>query len=393
MFERVSSMSEDKRKDIIENILLFSMFVMEVVYLYSASSVVMIICAVPGIITLFYVWKNKGFILLFMTCIAIGVVTLVTINRIFILNFSWSGCLRIVFVSLPIAYLLYTVNINWRVAISFFYVVFFFTVIKIIFADPAELYRIFAASSRNYISVLLIACVFPYYLACDRDRREVSIFPSLLSFLASLYVQSRGGIIASGILFGLTFIRRIYLLKEQEWFKKNKKIFYSLLFLVLLLGMVFLIFNATKLFSRFFEAEEYSITRTGMWKEYLTVTFSSVKNIILGPPLTTCPLIVEEAYNIHNSYFMVHSYLGIVGFLTVIVGGIGYLVSCIKEKKYSLLFLAITFLVRATTDYLFPTLFCDCIILFMIIKVAMEIKRVVYDEKKSKNLNNSNSGI
>lgn len=393
MFERVFSMSEDKRKDIIDNLLLFSMFVMEVVFLYSASSVAMIICAILGSITLFYAWKNKGFLLLFMTCIAIGVVTLVTINRIFVLNCSWRGCLRIVFVSLPIAYLLYTVNINWRVAISFFYIVFIFTVINIILADPAELYRIFAASSRNYISVLLIACVYPYYLACDRDCREVSIFPALLLFLVSLYVQSRGGIITSGILFILTFIRRIYLVKEQEWFKRYKKIICFIFFLILLLGMAFLILNATKVLSRFFEAEEYSITREDMWKEYLTVTGSSVRNIILGPPLATCPLIQEEADNIHNSYFMVHSYMGIVGFLTVIVGGIGYLVLCVKEKEYSLLFLAITFLVRAMTDYLFPMLFCDCIILFMIIKVVMEIKRVVYDEEKPKNLNNSNSCI
>jgi hypothetical protein len=206
-------------------------------------------------------------------------------------------------------------------------------------------------------------------------------------------VQSRGGIIASGILFALTFIRKITFVKEKEWFKKRKIFIYSLIFCLCLLAIVFLTLNATKLFSRFFEAEEYSITRSDMWKEYVTATVSSVKNILLGPPLTTCPLILEEGYNIHNSYFMTHSYMGIVGFLTVIAGGVGYLVLCIKEKEYDLLFLAITFLVRAMTDYLFPMLFCDCIILFMIIKVGMEVKRVAYDNKKRKVINNSNSGV
>ncbi|MBP3198973.1 MAG: hypothetical protein J6N21_18495 [Butyrivibrio sp.] len=383
----------DKQKDIIGNILLFSLFILEVIYLYSASDIPLIVGGILGIVILLYIQKYKGFLLYFIDSVAVLVVVLISVNRIFILNCSWRGCLRIIFISLPIAYLLCKVQIKKNAAIIFFYLVFIYTVIMILIADPVELYRIFAASSRNYISVLLIACTFPYYLACSREHTEVSIFPALLAFLVSLYVQSRGGIIASGILFGLSFIRRIYLAKEKDWFKKRKKLIYVLIALAVLLGMAIFIINANKLLSRFFEAEEYTITRSDMWKEYLTVTGSSVKSIILGPPLTTCPLILEEGYNIHNSYFMVHSYTGIVGFLAVIAGGIGYLVMCIKKKEYNLLFLAVTFLVRAMTDYLFPMLFCDCIILFMIIQVGMEIKRVAYDDKKRKVLNNSDSGI
>ena len=383
----------DKQKDIIGNILLFSLFILEVIYLYSASDIPLIVGGILGIVILLYIQKYKGFLLYFIDSVAVLVVVLISVNRIFILNCSWRGCLRIIFISLPIAYLLCKVQIKKNAAIIFFYLVFIYTVIMILIADPVELYRIFAASSRNYISVLLIACTFPYYLACSREHTEVSIFPALLAFLVSLYVQSRGGIIASGILFGLSFIRRIYLAKEKDWFKKRKKLIYVLIALAVLLGMAIFIINANKLLSRFFEAEEYTITRSDMWKEYLTVTGSSVKSIILGPPLTTCPLILEEGYNIHNSYFMVHSYTGIVGFLAVIAGGIGYLVMCIKKKEYNLLFLAVTFLVRAMTDYLFPMLFCDCIILFMIIQVGMEIKRVAYDDKKRKVLNKSDSGI
>lgn len=408
MDEKIRQISDDKKKDIIGNFLLFLMFFCEVVYLYSASSATLIVCAIPGILTFLYIKKNDGYLLPFLAGIAASIIVLISINRLFVLNCSWRGCLRMVFISLPIAYLLYNVHINRYVALLFFYVVFLYTVVSIIFADPVELYRIFRASSRNYISVLLIACLFPYYLACERDNVEVSIVPALLSLPVSIYVQSRGGMIASGILVALSFVRELFLGFVKKSFKNRKKLisfFIQSGILVCIALFTFCDFgsdqsnindsnlsssasadsnidDSSNYLSRFTEAEEYPITRLDMWKEYITVTGTSINNIILGPPLTTCPLILEEAYNSHNSYFMTHSYMGIVGFLGVMVGGIGCIILCKKKKEYNLLFLSITFLVRAMTDYLFPMLFCDCIILFMILKVGIEIMGEVYGQKE-----------
>ena len=382
-----------KEKELNGNLLLFSMFALETVYLYSASSATLIICGVLGIITFLYAHKYNSFLLRVMICLAVWIVVLVSINRLLVLNCSWRGCLRISFISLPIAYLLCDVHINRYVALSFFYVVFIYTAIMILLADPAELYRIFVASSRNYISVLLIACMFPYYLACERDHVEVSVFPALLSLTASIYVQSRGGMIASGLLVFFSFIREIYLGIAKDSFKNKKNLIRFIIAVVILFGIVLFTFdNSAENLSRFSTTKEleYPVTRLDMWKEYITVTGSSVSNIVLGPPLTTCPFIMSEAYNSHNSYFMTHSYMGIAGFFAVIIGGVGYLVLCIKKKQYNLLFLSITFLLRATTDYLFPMLFCDCIILLMIIETGIVITEEVYEYKERKMLNNSN---
>lgn len=418
MLERIWEISSDKKKDIIGNFLLFLMFFGEVAYLYSASSAILIACGIPGIITFFYIKKNDAYLMPFLACIAVGIVGLVSINRLFVLNCSWRGCLRIVFISLPIAYLLCNVHINRYVALIFFYVVLLYTGVMIILADPVELYRIFKASSRNYISVLLIACLFPYYLACERDYKEVSIYPAILSLFASIYVQSRGGILASGILVILSFGRNILVGIVKKSSQDKKKLISFLIATGFLVGIIFFTFSnlglvqsnlhnsdtaestvedsevynsdvddsniddSANYLSRFTKTEEYPITRQDMWKEYITVTGSSIKNIILGSPLTTCPLILEEAYNSHNSYFMTHSYMGIVGFLGVLAGGIGCLILCIKKKEYALLFLSTTFLIRALTDYLFPMLFCDCIILFMILKVGIEIMGGAFEQKK-----------
>ena len=370
-------LSESKRKELTGNLLLFSMFTLETIYLYSASSIALFICGIPGIITLFlYVLKDKGPFRLLMIGIAVGIVALVTINRILILNCGWSGCLRIVFISLPIACLLCNVHIDRRAALLFFYGVFVYTVIMIALADPAQLYRIFAASSRNYISVLLIACLFPYYLACERDRAEVSVFPALLSLPVSIYVQSRGGMIASGILYVLTLVREIYLGTAKGAFKDRRRLICFLISLVILFAVVLITVNRSNIYlSRFSGVEEYPITRLDMWKEYMTATVSSAKNTILGTPLMTCPLITAEAYNIHNAYLMTHSYMGIAGLVAVIAGEIGYLALCFRRKHYDLLFLSIAFLARAMTDYLFPMLFCDCIVLFMMIKTGMGMMR------------------
>lgn len=369
MLESVRRLTEGQRKDIIGNLLLFSLFFGETAYLYFASPTTLMLCGVLGMITYLYALKYNGHLLRFMIWLSIGIVALVTINRLLVLNCGWSGCLRIVFISLPIAYLLFDVHINRTAALLFFYVVFLYTVVMISLADPAELYRIFAASSRNYISVLLIACLFPYYLACQRDHTEVSVYPALLSFPVSIYVQSRGGMVASGLLVALMFIQKIYLGTAKGAFKNRKNLIKFLISAALLIVIVWFSSNHSAVYlSRFSKPVEYPITRSAMWREYITVTGSSFKNIVLGPPLTTCPLILAEAYNSHNSYFMTHSYMGIAGFLAVMAGGIGYPVLCIKKKQYDLLFLAITFLLRAMIDYLFPMLFCDCIILFMILK-------------------------
>lgn len=396
MLERVGRLSDGKQNDITGNLLLFSMFALETAYLYSASPVTLVICGILGILTYFYALKDDDTLLRFMFCIAAAVVALVTINRLFILNCGWSGCLRIVFISLPIAYLLYKVHISRLAALSFFYAVFIYTVIMIALADPAELYRIFAASSRNYISVLLIACLFPYYLACKEDHAEVSVFPALLSLTVSIYVQSRGGMVTSAILVSLTIIREIYSGIAKRAFQNRTKLIRFLISALLLSGIVFFAFSKPSVsagfsenyLSRFHEPAEYPISRSDMWKEYITITLSSLKNIILGPPLTTCSLIKAEAYNSHNSYFMTHSYMGIAGFVAVLAGGIGYLVLCIRKKQYDLLFLSVAFLFRATTDYLFPILFCDCVILFMIMDACM-----AYVYEKRKNLNPCDSCV
>ena len=390
MLERVWRLSDGKQNEIAGNLLLFSMFALETAYLYSASPVALVICGILGILTYLYALKDDDTLLRFLFCTAAGIVALVTINRLFILNCGWSGCLRIVFISLPIAYLLFSVHINRLAAVSFFYAVFIYTVIMIALANPAELYRIFAASSRNYISVLLIACLFPYYLACKKDHAEVSVFPALLSLPVSIYVQSRGGMVASAILVSLTFTRGLYLKIAKREFQNRTKRIRFLISALFLSGVILFAFSkppASASFfenylSRFHEPVEYPISRSDMWKEYITVTVASLKNIILGPPLTTCPLIKAEAYNSHNSYFMTHSYMGIVGFLAVMAGGIRYSVLCIKKKQYDLLFLSIAFLFRATTDYLFPMLFCDCVILFMIMDAYMAY---VYEKRKNPN--------
>ena len=400
MFEGIRRLSDDKGKDITGNLLLFSLYSLETAYLYSACSATLIIAGIIGMLTYLYVRENNGAYLRLMIIIAVGVIALVTINRLFVLNCSWRGCLRISFISLPIAYLLCDVRINRYAALSFFYVVFLYTVIMIALADPAELYRIFAASSRNYISVLLIACLFPYYLACERDRAEVSIFPALLSFPVSIYVQSRGGMLASGILVAFSFIWEFYLGIGKGAFKSKKKLLRFLMAAVLLLGIAFFTFShssdsaySVDYLSRFYQPEEYPITRSDMWKEYITVTGSSIKHVLLGPPLTACPLILKEAYNIHNSYFMTHSYMGLAGFLAVLAGGMGYLVLCIKKNRFHLLFLSISFLFRAMTDYLFPMLFCDGIILLMIMTVGMEMMRAGDKCAERKNLNHRDSRV
>ena len=414
MLERIRWLSESQQKDIIGNLLLFSLFFGETAYLYFASPTTLMLCGVLGMITYLYALKYNRHLLRFMIWLSIGIVALVTINRILVLNCSWSGCLRIVFISLPIAYLLFDVHISRTAALLFFYVVFLYTVVMISLADPAELYRIFAASSRNYISVLLIACLFPYYLACQRDHTEVSVFPALMSLPVSIYVQSRGGVIASGVLAVLTFARELYRGIAKGSFKNRNNLIRFLISAVLLLGIVFFTFhkpaddgftidnsaenysgedNSSDYLARFSKPVEYPITRSAMWREYITVTGSSFKNIALGPPLTTCPLILAEAYNSHNSYFMTHSYMGIAGFLVVMAGGIGYPVLCIKKKQYNLLFLSITFLLRAMTDYLFPMLFCDCIILFMILETGIKMLKVPDECEERKNLNDCDPRI
>ena len=399
MLERVCRLSEGKRKDILGNLLIFCMYITEVGYLYFASSAMLVIGGILGGVTYIYALKNKSNLLQLMKWLAVGIVVLVTINRLLILNCGWSGCLRIVFISLPIAYLLCDVHINRIAALSFFYVVFIYTVILIALADPKELYRIFAASSRNYISVLLIACLFPYYLACQKDHTEVSVFPALLSFPVSIFVQSRGGMIALGVLAVFSVFHELYLGLAKGLFKSREKRIRFFVSAVLFLGTILFVFynsvndsvnDSASYLSRFVEPQEYPISRMDMWKEYITVTGSSFKNIILGPPFTSCPLIKAEAYNSHNSYFMVHSYMGIAGFLAVLVGVIGYPVLCIKKKQYDLLFLFGAFFIRTMTDYMFPMLFCDCIILFMILKTVTGITRAAYECKEYKNLNDSN---
>lgn len=97
-------------------------------------------------------------------------------------------------------------------------------------------------------------------------------------------------------------------------------------------------------------------------------------NFIFGLDFaTTSELARYEGGNVHNTFLMIHSYLGIFALLCVIIISIKCVMILKKNRQYSLLMIILLFFMRVTTDYCSPGNVGDVFILSMIL-ICMKYK-------------------
>lgn len=252
-----------------------------------------------------------------------------------------------------VAALLYYKNIN----IKCMYFVFYIAAIYCIFLalkgyDIQE--GLGDTGSINSISVLLIFLLGLIYIEHYRTYGNTLLpyMPVILTLIISIWTASRAGILS-------LFVFMTYILFHNLKNKKSAYLYTVIMILALVLfslkfGDIFYanIIDKTNKFGT-------NSSRLLIWNEYF-MSLNNFLNIFFGVEFDRTRDLYISFYNgnLHNSFLMLHSKYGLLGFLIVLLLIFKAFVKCLKWRNYVYLFVLITICIRASFDWCsFPGIF------------------------------------
>ncbi len=360
-------------------VLLFVLF-----YQYTGSSnfIVVLKAVLAGALWIFclarYKYGRKQFILIF--CI---------LGYTLAMAIAGSVSFQIFYVYLPLAiYLNKEMDLNR--AFWFIMPVLIVAIVAIAWLQSPNNYDLFPDMGRNYVSVFAIYALALFNLPYEKRNRHCPFLAVLIVWLMSVWAVGRGGILSSSVILVLFFVRWALDNKNIDAARRTAKIIFVLALLAVIIVFICtdLDFIKNNVLSRFF-AHDASTTMSNndrmlMITSYVKASLTSARGFFLG---SDASLYSVNGVNLHNSYLQVHSELGIVGLLFVVVGAINSIVFLIKKKLLDSLFIFLGFLVRAFTDWCFPTFPCNAILLYYILLPFFYRKKEDAARKEDHSLN------
>jgi len=220
------------------------------------------------------------------------------------------------------------------------------------------------SGSRNGVSWGMLEAVALLYIVLDKERRKIGLWPALITLVLCAWSAQRSGILASGLLFlGVAGL----------YFRQNRV---TLLVLVLPLVAFFASAKLESLgqmvdlfFFRFemlgLASQDRGETLGIYWNRLDAITF------FLGQDLTRDAVWQLWGLNPHNSYLLMHSWLGFAAFILMglILGAVVKSFFC-QNKIYCLLLIVL--LLRAATDILFFLSTFDFLIYYLVVRIYGE---------------------
>lgn len=214
---------------------------------------------------------------------------------------------------------------------------------------------VFTYVSNNYISVYLFSPTVLYYIKSEMDHEEIRIFPAAVVWVMCVLGTSRSGLITATLMLGALLVYKYYMGQgsHRKILLLGAAFFGCVLVVAVLLPLVLERFSDYYIVDRFLSMGLTSNARLRMWSEYIAL-LDDKTYFLFGAPM-------DQVYwaarfyegNLHNSFFFVHAYLGIVGFVgMVLLMAYSAAVAC-KKRNWVFLIMFGTFCLRAFTDHVF----------------------------------------
>lgn len=358
-------------------IFLYSFFVLTIIlFLYSYES---------QLFTLRLLFLEVAALVGFAACIIkrrcffpIQVATFILINWLLCallqeqLNYEWSNLLyTLSYVGL--ASLLIISKDNLTVTAGLIIWGFLTIGIKLLQGVPVQ--NILLQNSENYISVLLLFLIIPFYLARYRRGKSIPLIPAIIYFLICVLVYGRGGILTSGFLLIALCLYKLHTIKNK-WIKR------SIILLILCCGGIILISIVEqefleKWFSKFYTEGVNDSARLEIWTQFLQNNKESFDTVLVGSNIFR----VRLDGNLHNFLLQAYASFGLIGALGIIVEIIKALWRGIKQREILWVILFLTLLIRAFTDRVFFQGYCEVFLYYFIMYWKLENKNIGRREK------------
>ena len=215
------------------------------------------------------------------------------------------------------ALILYEYGIPKWMAFAIFYA-FSLSFCLVAFQGKLQYNELLQHGSANNVSILLIYCMFLYYISLKDDQTKLMPYiPILIVSFLSLWTANRSGILTCGVFFLVVFYfnNKSSSKRHSRW--KNVLMIFALIaivvYFVLHLSAQFDVAMETKM-----DRQGMSSARSILWTEYIRGTFDSLGNLFLGVPGNKYLFLSYYNGNPHNSLLVAHSKFGLVGFFVVL---------------------------------------------------------------------------
>lgn len=217
--------------------------------------------------------------------------------------------------------------------------------------------HIFAYSSENYVSVILMMPLFLFYSKFESKDEKVPIIHAILYAIICILAGGR-----TGIMIGILLVLGIAIYNYYFIGKKNKvnKFFVFMIGSIALIVIVFSILeNMTVIANRFTFLEHFqrsgfsSKSRLAIWSEYYLGAIHNLKSFLLGWDCKNGLLIRAYNGNPHNSFLNIHMYNGVILLIILFVMSIRTIILKMKRKQYMFCISFFLFIVRSFFDSVF----------------------------------------
>lgn len=335
------------------------LYVMVLISLYG------LIVAIFSITNKFIIQINGSYLQIIFTIVLIYIaIQLIHLRTPFSVIFTISSCFM--------SYMIIQIKLNVKLFYANFIIItlsFLSFFIKGI--DPNE---VFNGTSRNIISVVMLMNVALISLIEYKNGKQLSIWPSFIGMLFSIWAIGRSGIACSIILF-------LVVIYYRYWDASSWKRFLSFLKYIFVIGIIFLLiiieFNIDflNLFLRF-EIQGFVYGDDGR-AEIMEAYLSNIDlfSFLFGYDYLNDPFIMKWG-NLHNSFLSLHSIMGIGVFIFIVY--VAYSFTFLFKTARPLFYIFLILLVRIFFDAVcFNGLYDFIILSFLLIS---------YEKQKAYNL-------
>lgn len=208
--------------------------------------------------------------------------------------------------------------------------------------------QIYYGSSENAISICSIAVCSLYYTLSEHYKKEIDIFPAILTFIICLLSRGRGGIISSLILLiGVG----LYIINNKFYTIWGRRIITFMLILGMAYSIKFFIDNSHSLqeyavFEHFLRRGLRSSSRLQIWDTYIYHATANIESLLVGVNFDK----IYASGNPHNSFLDIHRLHGGVGLLFVVYLIVNALLYAYTNGKRIFALCLIVFILRGFTD-------------------------------------------
>ncbi|MBR1862711.1 MAG: hypothetical protein IJ806_01315 [Ruminococcus sp.] len=328
--------------------------------------------------TVVFVYKNGRITYRFMALLT-AVMCLTVVNHVLVGNLTYTHMfvyftaffIALLFIDEKVSSKVYLTAVLMNAAVVVFHV-----------ATEGFGHRVYVNSSNNYISVHLLTPLVMYYIAAEKEKRNISLVPAFICWVLSSF-GGRGGFISLTLLLGALFLYKYVRLCK----KLSQKIALVVILIMIALPAVITLspaliarYSSLAVVERFINKGFDGAGRLTGWEEYMQ-SLHSFRNLVFGTRIRKLTWASRFNGNLHNSFLFIHAYMGAFGIVFVFVCLVRNTVYSVKNKKWIYLISLTAFCVRSFTDHVFGCNRITPVFIFLLLYpqlLAINEKRAVF---------------